>query len=124
MTAFAMLASLAACLADLGGASVAPDARCHWIECNEVVDDEGRTTLRQVVFWDFDEDDCRFRCVGYVVVQRKPVARRAGGGWRVFLAEAGKAIDAPAYSSTTTREDPELRDREIHPVERRRKLWP
>lgn len=82
-----------------------------------VVEHEDGSEFAQFVVWDWDSEAGVHRCQGWWRDSGERVQRTAEG-WRVKV--GGVLIEARAFRATRTESDPELRDREAWPVERRR----
>ena len=84
-----------------------------------VVEHEDGSEFCQFVVWDWDHEAGVHRCQGWWRDSGERVQRTADG-WRVKV--GGVVIEARAFRVTRTEADPELRDREAWPVERRRRV--
>ena len=89
------------------------------LERNTVVSEDGRETLKQWIVWDFDHGDGVHRCQWWAPDRGEEV-RRTQDGWRVTV--DGRRIVARWYRETRTRFDPEVADRDLWPVENRRRV--
>jgi hypothetical protein len=94
-----------------------PVNRYDVLERNVVVGEESE--FCQFVVWDWDHEAGVHRCQGWWRDSGERVQRTVDG-WRVKV--GGVVIEARAVRVTRTNTDPELRDREAWPVERRRRV--
>ena len=95
-----------------------PVNRYDVLERNVVVSDE-KSEFCQWIAWDWDGEAGVHRCQGWWRDSGER-AQRTADGWRVKV--GGVVIEARAFRVTRTESDPELRDRESWPVERRRRV--
>jgi hypothetical protein len=89
------------------------------LERNVVLNEDGGVVREQYICWDWDHDAGVHRCQGWWRDSGERVQRTADG-WRVKV--GGVVIESRTFRATRTDTDPELRDREAWPVERRRRV--
>ena len=94
-----------------------PVNRYDVLERNVVVSEESE--FAQWIVWDWDSEAGVHRCQGWWRDGGERVQRTADG-WRVKV--GGVVIEARTVRVTRTDTDPELRDRESWPVEKRRRV--
>lgn len=80
----------------------------------------GRFNFEQWVFWVWDADEGKHRCIGFKLVKTERLRRRRDE-W-ILPTEEGLIV-APHRNATATLYDPELVDREMWPKERRREVF-
>lgn len=90
------------------------------IEVNTLVDECGKETITQVVFWNWRRWLCKpqFVCEGWRMYRPEQL-KQARGKW-IWYPDRGPPVVARELIRTRTRRDPEKANREVYPVERRR----
>lgn len=101
--------------------SPAVEERVDLIEVNHFYREDGGHSFSQVIFWDWNGD--RFQCRDWRMLPRAGVLRCAGG-WRIAWhdGETLRIVRAATFRETWGQHDPEVNDREVLPLEHRRKL--
>ena len=97
------------------------------IEVNHFYDDCGRLVFDQAIFWDWSEDESCYHVRAWRLikqVEQLPRRDHARGGYSVLWhdGEVIRQLLASGVQETWTQWDPEMREREKFPVERRRPL--
>lgn len=94
-------------------------------EVNHVCDARGRCTFSQLIWWDLDAAG-EYHVVDWRMLGKSAWPQRRGdqyvSSWWDAKTCRRRQVSAPAYRETITRYDPEVRDRETVPCERRRGL--
>jgi hypothetical protein len=105
--------------------------RADCIEVNSFHDDEARLVFTQAMFLDWCK--CRHHVADWRLVKNRSDAPQANivvrrdyqaGGYITIWDDNGKIreVRAATYRETFSQTDPELADRDHHPLDRRRKL--
>lgn len=95
------------------------------IEANYYYDECGKLVFSQLVFWEWCEPDSAYHVRAWRLLkttEHEPY--RCRDGWAVLWQDGDtlRKVRACSYVRTCTQYDPELRDREALPKERRREL--
>ena len=107
--------------------------RVAMTEVNHFFDDDARPIFTQVIFWEWDHDQHRFRVVAWRMLKSVEGEtatphglwpRKVHGGFESLWqdGEVLRKVRANVYHQTWTQYDPELRDRNHHPKGQRRGL--
>lgn len=101
--------------------------RCDVIELNHMYDGEGRLVFDQVIFWDWTPDECRYQVRAWRIVKwpsQIPERDHARACWRTVFrdGEVLRVVESQSMGETWTQYDPEVFEREVLPIHRRRGL--
>lgn len=118
-------AILAAILA-VAGNPIAPDAtrQCGLIEVNHLHTPDGEPLLVQMLIWDWDYSEDRFRVRAWVKAPPHPIPIRRGNEHQIAVRDVqGRRIvlTSPLWRESWTIEDPEAEER--HCDFRRKLRW-
>lgn len=95
---------------------------CARAEISHVVDGNGQIVIDQVIWWDWCSTCGRYRCVDWRRLDRCGRPARRGSYWWFEWTEGTRIhqVRTRVLSETWTPYDPELEDRKLHPIDRRR----
>lgn len=97
------------------------------IEVNHLYDAEGRHVIDQLIFWDWNRDRFEIRAWRQIKSESQLPRRDWNRGQYVCYwrdRQQLRQVSAPRKRETWTAYDPEVRQREIRPLEARRELCP
>ena len=99
------------------------------IELNHFLDDEGREVFRQLIFYDWSDQQQRFLVRGWRLVkspEQLPKQTWNPRGHYVAWQENGatRRVEAVQHRETWTQRDPEKENRRWLPEDQRIPLWP
>ena len=106
--------------------------RVDIIEVNYFINDLGAVNFGQVIFWEWDRYNKRFRVVDFRILERDVQhvwPAKTDSGLYVYIwwderNHVARKVFAPYFYITVTCEDPEMQDREKWPKDERRELRP
>lgn len=122
-----MFALIIAALTLLPSDDVACDS-VDLIEVNHYFDDEARHVFDQLIFRDWDARANRFQVRAWRLLKHPsqwPTHNWSIGRWEVIWhdGEVTRRVEAKAYRESWSQFDPEMRERDYLPKEKRRRLY-
>ena len=118
--------ALLAALLTVAGNPIAPDPtrQCGLIEVNHLYTSDGEPLLDQVLVWDWDYSEDRFRVRAWVKAPAHPLPTRRGTHYELAVLDGQcrrLVLSAPLWRESWTTEDPEAEER--HSDFRRKLRW-
>ncbi|QDV65836.1 hypothetical protein [Crateriforma conspicua] len=104
-------------------------ARVDLIELNHFVDEEGREVFRQLIFYDWSDQQNRFLVRSWRLIKSADHLPKRSWNPRGYFAswrENGsiRRVEASQFRETWTQKDPEKQNRRWLPEDQRKALWP
>ncbi|MAT51412.1 MAG: hypothetical protein CMK32_09550 [Porticoccaceae bacterium] len=96
--------------------------RVDLIEINHVCRRD-QSQFTQIIIWDWSPTLNQYVVVAWQNSPPEPIISRAGGSYQFRWRLTDQIVRADSYRETWTLNDPELDNRKVWPVERRRQLW-
>ena len=116
-----MFAVLVACLLGLSPSLDVVRETCDIIEINRVVDEQGRLSFEQLIFWGWSPAHECFLVIDWRMVRSESM-RPAANRVKWWDGQTLREVTAGRQISTVTIGDPELKNREVLAQEQRPKL--